>query len=143
MIDGQDTDSAIVAIQKQLLKTLVDVLPVAEQKMREAETTKGVYGFNALVSQIREVLVDIQATSDKQFIAQSINVNILQPAFISIAQIVLDAHYRLKKEILDSVKPGDVKDVNLAIDQTAKSIAQFMQHQFQQTSERVSQQFEG
>lgn len=142
LIDQKDTDGALTLIQKQILKSLVSTLPIAEQKMLESDTTRGIYGYNALISQIREVLVDIQSAQDKQFIAQNINVGILQPFFISMAQAMIDSNYRLKKSIVDYIKPDRVRDVNEAIDANAKSIAEHMNMTYGAISAKIEQQFE-
>ena len=116
LIDDNNNDGAITLTQKALLKMMIDLIPLAEQKVRESDSTRGIYQINALVSQARELIADIQSNRDQAMIVDTIMANIIQPNMVSITQFIVDSQYQLKREIQDKVKTEHVRDVSTAID---------------------------
>ena len=130
LIDDNNNDGAITLTQKALLKMMIDLIPLAEQKVRESDSTRGIYQINALVSQARELIADIQSNRDQAMIVDTIMANIIQPNMVSITQFIVDSQYQLKREIQDKVKTEHVRDVSTAIDMSARSIAAYMSEIF-------------
>lgn len=128
-IDKGDVDQAILIIQKQLLKTLIDVIPIAEKGYRQYKNERAAYAFQAMVSGAREVISDIQATNDQQHLIDNIIVNILQPSFTSIAQQVVASvqhSYRSIEDFIDVRKKDIVKE---ELTSSAKELGRYLSDQ--------------
>ena len=98
MLENGDADSGITVLKKTLLLTIIRVLPMAEEILNSTGTAKGTYQFVTLISQMRELMADIQQDKDKQFLAQTINEQIIRPAFMNIAQEMLTQHHEFRKK---------------------------------------------
>lgn len=85
LLEGGETDTAVSMMYKRMLQMLMDLLPHAEQYVRKTKASKGVYQVNALISNVRELMVDIQAAQDRGRIAEDLDQRILQPAFREMA----------------------------------------------------------
>ena len=85
LLEVGETDGAVSMMYKRMLQALMDLLPYAERQVRKTKAAKGVYQVNALISNIRELMVDIQAAQDRGRIAEDLDQRILQPAFREMA----------------------------------------------------------
>ena len=83
--DEQQTDGALTLIQRTLLQTMVDVLPVVERGVRRSRAKRGVYQLNQVVSQIRELMQDMQALKDKGQLGVSVSDRVIRPAYQDLA----------------------------------------------------------
>jgi hypothetical protein len=111
LLEQNHTDSATTLMQKRLLQTLIDVLPYAENTIRETGGSRGVYQLNSIITSLREVIIDIQATKDKGAIGDALVERVIRPAFLDIGmQLVLEDE-RMLKEIKDEVDPNVYKRV--------------------------------
>jgi len=86
MLEQDETDPALALLHKRLLSAVVDVLPLAEMGIRASKGTRGIHGFTMLTSQIRELIVDIQATQDRGMMGETLVQQVIQPAFGDLAQ---------------------------------------------------------
>jgi hypothetical protein len=137
LLEDSNQDGAISLAKKLMLQTVIDIIPLAETVIRESETARGVYGFNALISQARELIADLEASRDQQDLVNKILVNIIQPLLITHTQQMIDIHYRLKKSLADSIKPGTRKRVSTEVDDAAKALALHMGEMFKLMDERI------
>jgi DNA repair exonuclease SbcCD ATPase subunit len=127
---GKNDAVAISKIQRELLKTLVDIMPSAERTYRKYKSERAAYALNALASQARELINDIKADKDTAELLQRIVSRILQPAFLTMAQGVVDELYRLRRATQDSVTPAQRKMFVRSANKTADNIAKLMDVQF-------------
>lgn len=141
LIESNNNDGAITLSQKALLKMILDIIPLAEKQVRASDSVRGVYALNTLISQTRELMADIQATKDQQYLARNIVDNIIRPSFMDIAQFMINANYQLKKSIDDKLKPSYKRDVSVTIDGNAKDIAEYMQTVFTLLANRIEKEF--
>lgn len=126
LIEIGDNDIMSLRFQKNMLVTLIDVLPIAEEQYRKNPGQSNSYAFSGLIAQCRELINDIQAASDRSLLSNRIGRDILIPAFTRIAQNVIDTMHYTKRE-LESIVPDDkVVRLHTSLDNSAKSIAKFI-----------------
>lgn len=83
--DDTQTDGALTLIQRTLLQTMVDVLPVVERSVRTSRGQRGVYQLNQCISQIRELTTDIQSLRDRGQLGAAVVERTLRPAYLDLA----------------------------------------------------------
>jgi len=125
-----NTEKVIPQIQRELLKSLLQLVPLAEREYKKHKRQGDAYAYNAIVSQIRETITDIQSTNDSQQLLDRILVNILQPQFLAIAQYIIDSQYQLSKSLRSKIKDEDRKEVLSNINSSTKAIARHMDEVF-------------
>jgi hypothetical protein len=126
MLESDNNESATTLIQKRLMQTLVDVLPYAEDNIRESKGQKGIYAFNSLITSLRELMIDIQSTRDKGAIGDALVEKIVRPTFLDIGMnLVLEDERMLKdiKEEVDVTTYRKIREIHQAsLGRTAKLI---------------------
>lgn len=137
MLEAGDSDGGITILKKTLLLTIIRVLPMAEDVLANSGTAKGTYQFVTLVSQMREIMADIQADRDKQFLAQSITEQILRPAFMNIAQQMLTQHHDFRKKGDVFVIPEKTNFFSTQLFDLGKSLAGSMQEEYKDVSAKI------
>jgi hypothetical protein len=142
MLEMNDNDGAIVILQKRLLQSSIAMLVHAEKLMTNTEGAKGTYQYATLVSQIRELITDIQAARDRSFIANQIIQSIIQPAFIDVAEMIMNDHSMFRKDLLDDnlVAEKHVARFNSSIRTLAQGLAQKMQRTYRDVEMKLMQQ---
>lgn len=106
LLESNDTDSAVTLLYKRMVQTIVDMIPFAEHAIRKSKGARGVYQINSLVSQLRELMVDIQSSQDRGLIGQSIMANIINPGLKTIATEVVQEYGYIKADL----KAADMED---------------------------------
>jgi hypothetical protein len=139
MLETGDSDGGITVLKKTLLMTIIRVLPMAEQILTESGTAKGTYQFVTLISQMREIMSDIQADRDKQFLAQSITEQIIRPSFMNIAQQMLTEHHSFRKKGDMFVIPAKSNFFSEQLLAVGKDLANFMQTEYKDISVKLSE----
>jgi hypothetical protein len=137
LLEMNNNDGGITLLKKRLLQMTVNVLPAAEQQLVETGAQKGVYQFATLVSQIRELITDIQADADKKFISQRLAETILRPAFMQLAQDIINDHYEFRKHGEKMVKLEYVREFNTSLRDLAKQLAAKMNDQYKEVSAKM------
>jgi hypothetical protein len=142
MLEMNDNDGAIIILQKRLLQSSIAMLVHAEKLMTATEGAKGTYQYATLVSQIRELITDIQAARDRSFIANQIIQSIIQPAFIDIAEMIMNDHSAFRKDLLDDdiVPEKHVARFNMTVKTLAQGLAQKMQRKYRDVEMKLMQQ---
>lgn len=140
LLETGDTDQAVSMMYKRMLQALMDLLPYAEQQVRKTKAAKGVYQVNALISNIRELMVDIQAAQDRGRIAEDLIQRVMQPAFRELAtQFIrdydaLDTDLRrvgkVSIELQRPITPGDLSEMKDTILKARERLANSMQEQY-------------
>ena len=137
MLETGDSDGGITVLKKTLLMTIIRVLPMAEQILTDTGTAKGTYQFVTLISQMREIMADIQADRDKQFLAHSITEQIIRPAFMDIAQDMLTKHHDFRKKGDIFVVPEKTTYFSNQLLDLGKTLAGNMQERYKEVSEKL------
>jgi hypothetical protein len=142
MLEMNDNDGAIIILQKRLLQSSIAMLVHAEKLMTSTEGAKGTYQYATLVSQIRELITDIQAARDRSFIANQIIQSIIQPAFIDMAEMIMNEHSMFRKGLLDDsiVPEKHVAQFNSSVRTLAQGMAQKMQRKYRDVEMKLMQQ---
>lgn len=113
LLESDDTDPAVALIYKRLLQSVVDVMPLAEMGIRASKGTRGIHGFNMLISSLRELMVDVQSAQDRGMMGQTLVMSVMQPAFSDLAQdmvqefsvLAADVKAKLSQEDYDTFLP--------------------------------------
>lgn len=137
LIQKGDMDKAIVTFQRQMLATLMRLIPMAEKEYRKYKKEYTAYALNSLISQARELTSDIQSSDDRAKLANTLVMEVVMPAFQQSVQEMINSHYALKMRIKSKVKNPDL--VEDAVDTCAKDIAQYMNEVFRSTAEQIKQ----
>lgn len=137
LLENGDADSGITVLKKTLLMTIIRVLPMAEQILTDSGTAKGTYQFVTLISQMRELMADIQADRDKQFIAQSITEQIIRPAFMNMAQEMLTQHHSFRKQGDLFVASDKSKYFSEQLMNLGKDLATKMQLEYREVESKI------
>lgn len=143
MLEMNNNDGGITLLKKRLLQMTVNVLPAAEEALVNSGAQKGVYQFATLVSQIRELITDIQADADKKFISQRLAETILKPAFIQLAQDIINDHYEFRKHMEPMIKTESTREFNNSLRELAKQLANKMNEQFKVVSTKMFEALKG
>lgn len=142
MLEMNDNDGAMMLLKKRLLQSSIAMLTHAEKLMTDTQGAKGTYQYATLVSQIRELITDIQADRDRSFIANQLIDQTLMPAFIDLAEMVMNEHQAFRKEMMDDeiIQEGKQLRFNTALRDLARSMAQKMQAKYKDISFKIMQQ---
>jgi hypothetical protein len=137
LIENNNRDGAVVMIYKQLLKTLVDIIPISETLVRKTEGTRGIYQLNQLLSQIRELLADMQAVQDRGLLGRQLISKYVRPGFLDIAMQIVQNDHRLLNEILPYVEERHKDRVKTQILSSQRELGKFIQEQYKQIAEDI------
>ncbi len=137
LLNSLNTDDAISKFQRTMLQSLLDLIPVAEDRYRKEGTERSANAFNSMVSQSRELIADLQAERDTKQLALQLSREIIDPAFIGIAQIVIDNLHNLKRSMETYVPEKRHIQLNGIVRDTAKGIAQYIEDQRADIGERM------
>lgn len=139
MLENGDADSGITVLKKTLLMTIIRVLPMAEEILSNSGTAKGTYQFVTLISQMRELMADIQADKDKQFLAQTVSEQIIRPAFMNMAQEMLMQHHAFRKKGDLFVQPTKNNYFSEQLLTLGKELAGMMNTQYKEVAEKLQE----
>lgn len=137
MLDSNETDSAIALTKKQLLASALALIPDTEAAVRESKGAKGVYQYTSLVTTARQLIEDLQAMQDTGMIADSISNSLVKPTFLNTTQFMVDSHFRLRNALMELVPDKNSKKMRSLVDETAKSIASYMQSECGDLCDRI------
>ncbi len=138
------TDNAIQAAQKQLLKMMIEFIPIAESNFRKYGNERGAYAINAIISQTRELMADIRAEKDSREIAYRIVNEVVHPQFMLIAHNYVDNLYRLRKNIEVYTDPklhGAQESINTRVAECAKECNLFLQESYKSLRDQILEKF--
>ncbi len=138
LINSKDSENAIEHAQKSLFNMLIRLIPTAEQQYLEYKNERAAYALNALVSQTRELISDIQSTKDRSQVADTIIMSIIQPIMTTLAQFLIDNSRYLRKDLLEIVDAREIKNLNEALDRNIKNIGSYLPQLVAQLEERIN-----
>jgi len=138
MLEDDAMDGAMTLIQKSLLQTMVDVLPVVERSVRRSKGNRGVYQLNQCISQIRELVTDIQSLRDRGNLGESVVEKILRPAFLDLAVQVRLAMVEVDTSARNMMSAEDhTKFVDKVSFVITKSLANYLNQTYESTKESI------
>ncbi len=137
MIEMNNSDGASSLIVKSLIQSLVGILPVAEHNVRATNATKGIYGFNTLVSSIRELLGDLQAFKDRSNLGQSIVDRSVRPSYQDIAVQIVTSLTIIQDAAKSRMEKEDYREFRTTVEEQKKALAQYITAQYQDVSDQV------
>ena len=130
MLENNQRDGAITLLYRQLLSMTVDIIPLAENLVRTTKGYKGVYQINALVSQCRELLADIQSTQDRGALGRNMVERHVRPAFLDIAMQIVNSNHLLLNSVLPNIPDVKKDKIRDLFQQNQRELAQYIQTQY-------------
>lgn len=137
-IESKDDDSAAITAQRQLLSMLIDLIPIAENTYRSDPRQSNAYAMNGLISQVRELIHDIQSTQDRARVADTIVYSIVQPMMLSFGQFVVDNNHHTKRDLKEIIDVRQVRELDNVMNKQAKSLGAYMQTFFEELKTRIT-----
>lgn len=138
LLEAHNSDGAITVFQKTALATMIELIPIAEEKYRKFGNERSAYALNSLITQARELVGDIKAEQDQRELALRLSREIVNPAFIQIMQNMVDNLYQLKRNVESCVPTNRVSDVHRQVEQTAREITHFLEQSYAQIRDRIT-----
>jgi len=105
LLEDGNFESATNTVHKAILQTLTDLIPFAEQAVRDSGGRHGVYQINSMMSMILETLNSARAQSDRGQLAQHLVERVIQPAFKTLAEALVREFMTLDVDL--STAPQD------------------------------------
>ena len=139
LLEVGKNESATTLIQKRLLQSLVDVLPYAEHGVRASKGAKGIYGLNALITSLREVMIDVQSTRDKGALGDALVERIIRPAFLDIGMTLVTESARTDGDIKDLVSPEAYKEVKRVHKESLDRVAETIKRKYEDAKAQAIQ----
>lgn len=137
MISMGNADGASSLIIKALVQSVCEVLPMAEHHIRESKSTKGIYGFNTLVSTVRELLGDLQVLKDKANLGQSVVDRTIRPSYMDIAAQIVSSLTIVQESAKARMSSSDYKEFRATVEQSKKGMSDYMMAQYRDVSDQV------
>lgn len=110
LLEEGNFESATNTVHKAILQTLTDLIPFAEQAVRDSGGRHGVYQINSMMSMILETLNSARAQSDRGQLAQHMVERVVQPAFKTMAEALVREFMILDAD-LSTAKPDKTQDL--------------------------------
>lgn len=109
LLESNEGDSARSLVYKKILQATIDLLPLVEQNIRDSSGSKGVYQYTTLVTNIRELFIDIQSAQDRGRIGEIIIERIIRPAMMDIGMATVQGMAMLENDAKNYMSPQDFK----------------------------------
>lgn len=122
-----------------MFRKLAKLIRKAEKQCMKSGQSRDYYALCTLMSQQREVIADIRAVSDMSGQVAQLESNVLQPMARSIGQNMLDGFYQMKALIVNVCKPEETQFALNKLNEVTTEQGKFLQAQYQNAVERVSQ----
>lgn len=136
-LEAQDTDGAVALLTRSLLQMLVDLMPLAENAVRESRGTRGIHAMNQMVTSIRETLTDLQALRDKGLLGHRIVERTIRPAFMDIGSQIVLGFVDLESRARTSMNQENFLAYQENLKEVKRSIAQYLEAQYREIQEQV------
>ena len=125
-LKGRDYGNAAITAKGALLATLVELIPVAESAVRENKAQRGIYQFNSLATQMRELLIDLDGERDLEGLITSIINEALDPQLRTFAQMLVQWNSGVKRSLRGELNPTDYKNAASIIDEQTQALATYV-----------------
>lgn len=110
MLERGDSDSALTVLNKRLIQTCVDLIAEVEHGIRDSRGRYGVHSFNGLISSIRELMNDLQATRDRGAMGVNLVDKVIRPAMLDIGMEVMREYATMYSDAKDAGLSGEALD---------------------------------
>lgn len=138
MLDSEsETDGAITLLARTLIQTLVSVLPLAEQCVRDSKGQKGIYQLNQLTSGIREMMMDVRAMREVGDVGARVVDRVLRPAWTDLAVQVMLAIATMTDGAKSRMTPEDFREYRALLEDQKLNLARFMTAQYNDVRDGV------
>lgn len=137
MIQDGQVDQAIITFQRQMLATILRLIPIAEAQYRKEKKEHTAYALNSLVSQARELAADIASSADRAGVAETILAEFWMPTFTSFVQSLVTEAQTLKSSLRSKVRPESAHAADLAVDDLVKQMARTGNELFRVNAEGI------
>ncbi len=137
LLETSDTDGAASLTTRTLIQTLVDILPVTERAVRKSKGTRGVMGLNQIISQIRELLHDLQAFKDRDQVGQTIVDRFVRPGFMDMAMQMTNLMVELDNQAKNKMSSDDYSRYHTTAEHMRASLADYMRRQYEEMSKGI------
>ena len=137
LLETSDTDGAASLTTRTLVQTMVDVLPVAERNFRRSKGARGAMGLNQIISQIRELLHDLQSYKDRDQVGQTIVDRFVRPGFMDMAMQMTNLMVELDGQAKSKMSKTDYDKYHLTAERMRGSLADYMHRQYDEMSKGI------
>lgn len=138
LLDAKDDDNAMLMAQRRMLSMLISIIPTAEHAYKDDPRQSMAYALTGLISQVRELIHDIQSTQDRARVADSIVFNILQPTMVAFANFVIDNNHQTKRDLADLIDVRQKRELDALMNRQAKAIGAYMQTMMDDLKDRIT-----
>lgn len=142
-LQNKDYQGASLTTKEALLATLIELVPLAESSLRQSGASKGIYQFNSLINQVRELLVDLDGERDLNNTVMSILEESVRPSFLMLAQMIIQFNNGLKRQFRAELSERDCKVVNALLDEQVRELATYVQQIYAEVLRRVEKKLDG
>jgi len=137
MIQDGNVDQAIIVFQRQMLATVLRLIPIAENQYRKEKKEHTAYALNSLVSQARELSADIQASADRASVAEIIVTEYMMPTFRSLIETLVVETQALKAVLKSKVRTEAASAADTAVDELVRQVARSGNELFRVNAEAI------
>ncbi|QJT70879.1 hypothetical protein GR7B_00081 [Vibrio phage vB_VcorM_GR7B] len=137
-----EKDKGVAKFQVSMIRTLVDLIPEAEAKYRDKGIANDLYAMNALISQVRELIGDMQANDAQSNMAAAVITKVVQPVFQSFGQLFIDQMFALKKSLQSDLRSDRENEGIRAIDDATKEMCRGVEERFIKIQEKMDKFFD-
>lgn len=136
-IKNRDFQQASLTTKEAILSTLIELIPLAEASLRQSNVKNGIYQFNSLINQVRELMVDLDGERDLNQMVQSILDEAVRPVFMMLAQMIIQFNNSLKRQMRAELDDKQCKAVYPLIDEQVRELGTYVQSMFNEVQRRV------
>ena len=123
MLRANNPEAASAAITRVLLQATLNLVPFAEQHVRESGGQKGIYQFNSLTSMLLELLNTQRAMSDRGALALSMVEQIIRPTFTELATLLMGEFMQIKGNAKIVLSPQHYESLERRLDDSLQRLA--------------------
>lgn len=132
LLEIGNADSAVALMQKRMLQALIDLLPHAEQNVRATKGQKGVYQINSLITSVRELLSDLQASKDRGALGGMLIEKIIRPTFLDLGMVIAQEEQSMVSAIRDHTTNEGFAAIRAAHHESTLRIAQAFNKKYEE-----------
>lgn len=117
MLVSGNVDGALPLITTRLIQSLIDLISQSENGIRESKGRYGVHGLVSMISTLRELMIDVQASKDRGALGQQAVETVLRPFAQDVAMTIMHEYAALVEDMkgLLSDKQNDrLRDAQIA-----------------------------
>lgn len=142
LLEINEGDSARSLIYKKVLQSLIDLIPYAENNIRKSKGRHGVYQLNSMISSIRELLIDIQASEDRGRIGELLVERLIAPAMLDIGTEIVQRLDYIKSDAKDEMTPEGHRRFADKLSKHRGELAEVINSKFYSLRDEIKQQLQ-